>query len=296
MTMYFLQFAGKLDNMRNHEYAIANTILPNAEKGVLRRKEIPVAFGSHGIRLYGKIMLPEHANINNPVPGAVLCHGFGADQNVMESSALLLVKKGVATIIFDMRGHGLSEGYLDDKSYEDVIDAWRILTSLPEIDSSHVALIGHSLGAMSSILATRKIKKPKVIVALSCPSEIDGALFRDPSHKAHSLARWLITCVWKLTVWFSRLKVRVDWKKFLESWPKIKLTPILAELDECAKLFVFSASDRLASYKRFFPFYEKAPGPKKIMLTRGSHVTPIEAEILRFEWVGWAVSALTLSN
>jgi pimeloyl-ACP methyl ester carboxylesterase len=282
--------------MRDRECAVGTTILPNAEKGLLRRKEIPVVFGSHGIRLQGKIMLPERADTNNPVPGAVLCHGFGADCNVMESSALLLVKRGIATIIFDMRGHGLSGGYLDGKSYEDVIDAWRILTSLPEIDSSHVALIGHSLGAMSSILATRKIKKPKVIVALSCPSEIDGALFRDPSHKAHSLARWLITCVWKLTVWFSRMKVRVDWKKYLESWPKVKLTPILAELDECTKLFVFSTSDRLAPYKRFAPFYEKAPGPKKIMLTRGSHVTPIEAEILRFEWVGWAVSALTLSN
>jgi hypothetical protein len=28
-------------------------------------------------------------------------------------------------------------------------------------------------------------------------------------------------------------------------------------------------------------------------LTRGSHSTPVEAEILRFEWVGWVVSALT---
>jgi hypothetical protein len=64
-------------------------------------------------------------------------------------------------------------------------------------------------------------------------------------------------------------------------------------MDQCDKLFVFSADDRLTPYKKFAHIYEKAPRPKQKMLTRGSHATPIEAEILRLEWVGWVVKTLT---
>jgi esterase/lipase len=280
--------------MNDYGYAINNATLPREEEKFVERKEMryllsPVA---NGIKVNGKIMLPANASASNLVPGAVLCHGFGADQNVMESSALLLVKKGIATIVFDLRGHGSSEGCLDGNFETDVIDAWRLLTSLREVDSSRVALIGHSLGALSSILAA-KIVKPKVIVALSCPYEINGRALKDPSHKVLPLVRWAVTVIWRFAILFTGQKVKVNWKKFLESWSQVKLSSALAELGECDKLFVFSEDDRLTPYKKFAQIYEKAPGPKQKMLTRGSHSTPVEAEILRFEWVGWVVSALT---
>ena len=97
----------------------------------------------------------------------------------------------------------------------------------------------------------------------------------------------------KLAVWFNHLKVKVDWEKCLESWSQVKLSSALAELDECDKLFVFSEDDMLTPYRKFAQIFENAPGPKKKMLTKGSHSTPLEAEILRFEWIGWVVSALT---
>lgn len=279
--------------MKDYKNTINNATLPRDEEKFVERKEMryllpPVA---RGIKVNGKIMLPANASVSHPVPGAVLCHGFGANQKVMESGALLLVNKGIATIAFDLRGHGSSEGCLDGNFGSDVIDAWRLLTSLPEVDSSRIALIGHSLGALSSILAA-KIVKPKAIVALSCPYEIDGTAF--PSHKkTFHLAMWVITLIWRFTILFKGLKVKVNWKKFLEAWSQVKLSSALAELNECNKLFVFSEGDMLTPYKKFAQIYEKAPGPKQKMLTRGSHSTSVEAEILRYEWVGWVVSALT---
>jgi len=144
---------GRIGRMNNYRYTMDTIKMLHSEVEAAGGKEILVVFGSHGINLHGKIMFPANIRVSSPVPGAVLCHGFGADQSVMESSARLLVKKGIATIIFDLRGHGLSEGCLDGNYYEDVIDAWKMLTGLPEVDSSRVALIGHSLGALSSILA-----------------------------------------------------------------------------------------------------------------------------------------------
>ncbi len=247
---------------------------------------------SCGIRMNGKIMMPALATTSNPVPGVVLCHGFGADQRIMESSAMLLVNKGIATITFDLRGHGFSGGLLDGSYYKDVIDAWQMLTSVPEVDNSRIALVGHSLGALSSILAAT-IVKPKAIVALSCPYEVKEITFHDLSRRVFPLVMPLVSYIWRLAILFNGIKVRVNWKNFLESFPQIRLSSALAKLDQCDKLFVFSASDRVTPYKKFAQVYQNAPEPKMKMLTRGSHSTPIEAEIIRFEWVGWLVKTLT---
>ncbi len=272
------------------------TFSSSKEKPAKRKEMVYRLFSkASGIRVNGKVMLPAHASASNPVPGAVLCHGFGADQNVMESSALLLVNKGIATITFDLRGHGFSSGWLDGNYCDDVVNAWRMLTSLSEVDNSKIALIGHSLGALSSILAAKTVK-PKAIVALSCPYEIKGTILNDFSHKAFPLAMWSIAFIWKLAILFNGVKVKVNWEKFLESLSQMELSSSLAKLDQCDKLFVFSAGDRITPFKKFAHIYEKAPRPKQKMLTRGSHATPIEAEILRFEWVGWLVRALTHSQ
>ncbi len=249
-------------------------------------REIPVVFGNQGIKLHGLIRLPALASLLNPVPAAVLCHGFGADNKVMESSALLLAKKGIATMVFDLRGHGSSEGYLDGNSHEDIIDAWHVLTDQPEVDKSRIALIGHSLGAVSSIIATRKIMKPKAIVALSCPADFSGPV------RAKNATRWFARTIGKVVCRMCKMRVRMNWNHFLESFTEMKLSAALANLDECSKLFVFSSEDPVSSFKKFMHLYEKAPGPKQKMLTRGSHVTPLQAEIIRFEWIGWTVAAL----
>jgi pimeloyl-ACP methyl ester carboxylesterase len=279
--------------MKGCENTIDNATSTHDEKKFVEMKEMRYLLSPvpSGTRVNGKIMLPANASASHPVPGAVLCHGFGANQNVMESGALLLVNKGIATIVFDLRGHGSSEGYLDGNFNEDVINAWRLLTSIPEVDSSRIALIGHSLGALASILAAKTVK-PKVIVALSCPYDIKGTVLNNPSNKVFPLVRWAVTLVWRFATLLKGLKVKVNWKKFLETWSHIQLSSALAELDECNKLFIFSEDDMLTPYKRFAQIYEKAPEPKEKMLTGGSHSTPIEAEILRFEWVGWVVSAL----
>ena len=255
-------------------------------------KTIPVVFGSHGIELHGTILLPDNADTANPVPGAVLCHGLGGNRNVMEPGALLMVGKGIATIIFDLRGHGTSKGALDGAFYEDVIDAWQVLIDMPEVDNERVALIGHSLGAFSSILAARKIRKPKVLVALSCPYEAGGIIMKFTPRHAFFLLRWIFAAIIKLVLLFRGVRARIDWKKFLNSWLQLRLSSALEELGECTKLFVFCASDPLTSFQKFVPIYESAPGLKQKMLARGYHTTPVRAEILRFEWVGWAVSEL----
>jgi cephalosporin-C deacetylase-like acetyl esterase len=135
-------------------------------------KEFPVVFGGHGLKLKGKIILPKDASANKPVPGAVLCHGFGSAYRVMEPSAQIMAAQGIATLIFDFRGHGSSEGAVDGKMADDVVDAWNLLSQLPEVDSKRMGLVGHSLGAISVIMAAERVNNPRVLQKLEDCSKL----------------------------------------------------------------------------------------------------------------------------
>lgn len=68
-----------------------------------------ISFGEHG-RLSGLLLLPDR---KERVPGTILCHGLGSGLDEVKPSALKLAKQGIASFIFDFRGHGRSKGVFD---------------------------------------------------------------------------------------------------------------------------------------------------------------------------------------
>jgi len=275
-------------------------------------KELLIVFGSHGLKLKGKILLPRDATASEPVPGAVLCHGFGAAHRVMEQSARIMAAHGIATLIFDLRGHGASEGAIDGKMAEDVIDAWNYLSQLPEIDSTRMGLVGHSLGAMSTMLAAGKVSAPRALVALACPAEVDdkmsteepsnmgrwgqdsNAIIEYPSHGAFPWLKGIAALFCRAWMYLGRFKVRVDWQKFLEAFPEMKMSQVLQRLEDCPKLFVFCEGDKITPFEKSVLVYEVACQPKELLLTKGGfHTTPLLRGNLRSQWTSWAAKTLT---
>ncbi|MHB8086194.1 MAG: alpha/beta hydrolase family protein [Dehalococcoidia bacterium] len=251
-----------------------------------------IAFGNNGINLTGKMFIPADAGKHNRVPGAVLCHGYGSDQAIFEDSARELAAEGIATLTFDFRGHGSSEGELDGSIVDDVMDAWDYLHAQPEVDHRRMGLIGHSMGAFSAILAAGKLRKAKVLVALACPGEINNPIAVNPRHILHPALKWGITMIFKVVQRTHNLKARVNWKKFIGFWPKMKPSKALAELDDCSKLFVFCLGDPAAPYNKFLYSYGMACEPKRVMVYSGNHDTPMEEGMLRSQWQKWTVGAL----
>ena len=275
-------------------------------------KELPIIFGSHGLKLKGKILLPRAATASEPVPGAVLCHGFGAAHRVMEQSARIMADHGIATLIFDFRGHGASEGAIDGKMAEDVIDAWNFLSQLPEIDSTRMGLVGHSLGAMSAILAAGKVKAPRALVALACPPEAGDQLSTEesgnigrwgrdsnpiveyPKHGAFPWLKGIAALICRVWMYLACFNVKVDWQKFLEAFPKINMSEVLQKLEDCSKLFVFCEGDKVTPYQKYVPVYEAACQPKALILAKGGfHTTPLLRGNLRSQWTSWVAKTLT---
>lgn len=255
-----------------------------------------ISFGSHGIKLNGKLFIPVNATRYNRVPGAVLCHGYGNDQSSLETSAREMAERGIAAIIFDFRGHGSSEGTLDGSTVEDVIDAWEYLRAQPEVDPRKMGLIGHSMGAVSAVMAAGRVKKASVLVGLACPGEIKHAVMENPRHIAYPWFRRAIGIMFSVSTRIKKLKVRVDLHKFLDAFPKMKVSEVLAGLEDCSKLFVFCLNDSVTPYSKFVYSYVRASEPKQILITGGSHATPIESEVLKHYWTHWAVRALQRKN
>lgn len=266
-----------------------------------------VVFGSHRIELTGRLFLPGEAR--ERVPAAILCHGFGASKKAVEPCARTLAERGIASLTFDFRGHGDSTGVIDGLPVDDVLDAWNLLCHQSEIDAGHVAIVGHSLGAMTAIFAAAEIK-PRALVLLSCPPETSDEFPSDgdtssyghwgkdivleyPKHGAFPWLKGIAAIACRLWMAVNGFSVRVNWQKFLGALRELRMRHALEGLDECAKLFVFCLGDRVTPYQKSALVYQTAPLPKEaLVVPGGNHTGPLSRKDLRSRWLGWTADRL----
>ena len=137
-----------------------------------------IAFDSHGHRLKGWLHL-------RPGPGPFPClitnHGSGIEKGTLDVSrpgtASLLMSWGIASFLPHRRGYGASEGpawreecfaeygtpdydaqlaaRLDAES-DDILAALDVVAALPEIDSTHIGVMGSSFCGVTTLLAAAK--------------------------------------------------------------------------------------------------------------------------------------------
>ncbi|HEX5534180.1 MAG TPA: alpha/beta fold hydrolase [Actinomycetales bacterium] len=127
-------------------------------------RELDVTFDGAGVRLAGSLALPESGG-GGPFPAALILPGSGPiDRNadmkrmplrISHDLADALAKDGVASLRYDKRGVGASEGdflraSLTDNA-EDGRAALACLASRPEVDPARLVVIGHSEGALNAM-------------------------------------------------------------------------------------------------------------------------------------------------
>jgi pimeloyl-ACP methyl ester carboxylesterase len=133
-----------------------------AVSGVIERE---VAFASGELTLYGTLALPETGD--GPHAAALFIHGSGPvdrDGNAIDPAtgqtvtaldvyrqlAHALARVGIASLRFDKRGVGASDGDVTTASRTDLLDdvdaAIQALRAQSEIDAERILLIGHSEG------------------------------------------------------------------------------------------------------------------------------------------------------
>jgi alpha-beta hydrolase superfamily lysophospholipase len=147
--------------------------------------------GAGGVRLY-RCHVP--AVVQRPgEPVLVLMHGYGEHCRRYDELARFLARRGISVASFDARGHGRSSGqrgYV--REFEDYVDDLcvffdSVVRSDPE---RSVALLGHSNGGLSALLAVaRGALAPRALVLCNPLVELHARRRPVPDWTARLLSR-----------------------------------------------------------------------------------------------------------
>jgi len=136
-------------------------------------KEERVRFKSGDLTLEGMIGYPDGVG---PHRAAAVCHphplyGGSMYNNVVDAVLEALHAHGFATLRFNFRGVGQSEGEFDNGKGEadDAIAAIHFLTAQKGVRADRVVLAGYSFGAMTAVRATASVEEVAAIVAVALP-------------------------------------------------------------------------------------------------------------------------------
>ena len=136
-------------------------------------RQSAVSFIAKGMTFEGIIALPDG---EGPFPGVVMCHphplnGGNMDNNVVVAVTFGLANAGIASLRFNFRGVGNSQGEHSkgEKEYEETLAAMDFLGALPDVNDERIGLGGYSFSTRVICAHKQLYKKPRAI-ALVAPS------------------------------------------------------------------------------------------------------------------------------
>jgi len=101
-------------------------------------------------------------NLDSKNPALIFVHGWKSNQAGNIKRATEVSKLGFVCLTIDLRGHGKSDGKIDQYSckdhLEDIKTAYEYLLKLPEVDPKQIGIIGSSYGGNLSAVAANFIK------------------------------------------------------------------------------------------------------------------------------------------
>lgn len=134
-----------------------------------------------GFSLEGVLALPDDPP--RRCPAAVVCHphpalGGTMDNTVVTSICRALASVGIASLRFNFRGVGQSQGEFTNGELEgdDVSGALESLKHWPGIDGRRLAVAGYSFGAGVALRSARNLKPAKCLALVAPPNSAVQAM------------------------------------------------------------------------------------------------------------------------
>jgi uncharacterized protein len=250
--------------------------------------ETPVRLQSDGLELAGILGFPEGSTREKKLPAFIVLHGFigSKDDSHAELQARMLTGFGYATLRFDMRGCGESQGKRGEVyCFDQVADTKNALTWLatqPGIDSNRIGVIGHSFGAAIAVY-TAGVDRRVAAVISSCGWGHGERKFRGQHPTPDAWQKFTDVLVRGRKqrqetgepLWVSRFDVvpiPEKLRKHLSPKAQLEVTA-----DTAQSMFDFRAEEVVANI---------APRPLLLFHTADDIITPTEQSIRMFERAG----------
>jgi len=214
-----------------------------------------IYFDSGGYRLLGTLFL---ARDDAPKPTVMLLHGIpGIEKNY--DLALSLRANGWNSLIFHYRGCWGSEGRYTFKTIpEDVTKALDFLCSgkFPQIDTSRLFIIGHSLGGWAAILVAACDQRVQGVIAIAAMSDLREFHFTEQD------------AALKFTPWLTGLSPAdfvSNWQQFGQSDMPIQK---VFQVSPRPILILHGRQDELVPVLQSERLFENAKEPRTVLIHR----------------------------
>jgi alpha/beta superfamily hydrolase len=136
-------------------------------------KNTRVSFSSGELSLEGILAIPDGAG---PFPAVIICHphplyGGSMDNNVVNSLSETITQASLASLKFNFRGVGGSQGEVGHGigEREDVEAAIAFINTVKEVDSERIGLAGYSAGAAFALPVGFNDDRIRALAAVSPP-------------------------------------------------------------------------------------------------------------------------------
>src|SRR3990167_2021931 len=140
-----------------------------------------VEFSVDNLKLKGILILPQKLLKKNPA--ILFIHGWTSHKERSYQYANGLAKLGYISFLFDMRGHGESEGNRDKTTtkefLDDVLAAYDYLTKAQGVNTSDISVIASSFGCYLASLLTAKRNIKNLV--LKAPADYPNSVFNKPT-------------------------------------------------------------------------------------------------------------------
>lgn len=142
--------------------------LPPPQDFGIRDGEVIAVTTSDGLTLKGWYLPPNPAPAKGQrAPGLIWFYGNMETIRAMGAIIRDFRSPGTGLVVLDYRGYGESDGSETEAGvYRDAEAAWAYLSTRPEIDSTRLAVYGHSIGGVPALyLAERRLVRAVVLDA-----------------------------------------------------------------------------------------------------------------------------------
>jgi len=139
-----------------------------------------IEFSVDGLILKGDLFYPEKIKDKNP--SILFIHGWTSEKTRSYQYAGVLIKLGFIVMLFDMRGHGISEGNINiatpKEFLRDCVAAYDYFSNVKGVDKDNVNIVSSSFGGYLSamLISERKVKN----LVLRVPADYANDTFEKP--------------------------------------------------------------------------------------------------------------------